>query len=153
MVKNQKHLKEIILYDPLTGDFFWKVRRGAFRAGSKAGHIDNTGYLRIRIGKLYQAHRLAWLYCYGYWPKKYIDHIDGNKLNNKIENLRDVSHTTNVRNAHKAKGYSWMKSRNKYIAYIVINKKQKHLGYFENEKDARRAYLEAKEKYHNWKPL
>ena len=78
--------------------------------------------------------------------ENHIDHIDGDKLNNNIKNLRLVTNQENQFNRTRAKGYTWY--QNKWMAYIRINNKQKYLGYFDNEDDARNAYLEAKKKYH-----
>jgi hypothetical protein len=77
-----------------------------------------------------------------------LDHINGNKIDNRICNLRSISTQENQFNQIKAKGYSWHKRDKKWQARIKINQKQIHLGLFEKEEDARAAYLEAKEKYH-----
>ena len=95
-----------------------------------------------------KSHRLAWYLHYGHLPINFIDHIDGNPSNNKIENLRDVTAQQNQWNHTKAKGYCWNKSANKFCAYIKINGKMKHLGLFHTEQQARNAYLKAKETYH-----
>jgi len=75
-----------------------------------------------------------------------IDHIDGDILNNNIENLRVVTNQENQWNQTRAKGYSYFQGR--WQSYIRIDNKKKHLGYFDNEEDAHNAYLEAKKKYH-----
>ena len=80
--------------------------------------------------------------------ENHIDHIDGDKLNNNIENLRVVTNQQNCFNKTKAKGYSWSKKNKKWAAQIGFNNKVKNLGLFELEEDARQAYLDAKEKYH-----
>jgi len=77
-----------------------------------------------------------------------IDHIDGNQLNNNIENLRLVTHQENHFNQTRSKGYSWDKNKKKWKPQIMLNGKNKYLGYFDNEVDARNCYLEAKKKYH-----
>ena len=77
-----------------------------------------------------------------------IDHIDGNRLNNHINNLRIVTHQQNQWNRTTAKGYSWSKKSNKWIATIYANSKKFHLGLYANELDARQAYLTAKLKFH-----
>tara|TARA_R110002050_G_scaffold253653_1_gene391876 strand:+ start:764 stop:1240 length:477 start_codon:yes stop_codon:yes gene_type:complete len=77
-----------------------------------------------------------------------IDHLDGNKLNNNIENLQNKTHQQNDWNNLNVKGYSWCKKNNKYHAKITANYKSIHLGYFDNEIDAHNAYLEAKKIYH-----
>jgi len=75
-----------------------------------------------------------------------IDHIDENKLNNAVSNLRIVNHGQNVTNRKSIKGYCYY--RNRYEAIIKVNKKTYHLGYFKTEIQAKNAYLKAKEKYH-----
>lgn len=93
-------------------------------------------------------HRLSWFLHYGTLPINSLDHIDGNKINNKIDNLRDVTNQQNSWNNTKAKGYFFNKTRNKFRALIGINGRQKHLGYYTTEQEARNAYLKAKEIYH-----
>ena len=93
-------LRSLLSYDPETGEFRWRISRGRVSVGDIAGsHPNRVGYLRIMLGDVeYRAHRLAWLYIYGKWPELVIDHIDRNKTNNRIANLRDVSHAENMRN-------------------------------------------------------
>jgi hypothetical protein len=94
------------------------------------------------------SHRLAWYLHYGSLPNNSIDHIDGNRSNNKIDNLRDVTNQQNQWNRTTAKGYVWRKFANKFHARIRLNGRQIHLGYFHTEQEARNAYLKAKEIYH-----
>jgi hypothetical protein len=93
-------------------------------------------------------HRLAWFLHYGNLPNNLIDHIDGNRTNNKIDNLRDVTNQQNQWNRTTAKGYVWSKFANKFQARIRLNGRQIHLGHFHTEQEARNAYLKAKEIYH-----
>ena len=93
-------------------------------------------------------HRLAWYLHYGHLPLNSIDHIDGNPSNNKIDNLRDVTHQQNMWNRRTAKGYTWMEKRSRFKVKIEVNGKSKHIGYFHTEQEARNAYLKAKETYH-----
>ena len=98
----QKRLKELLHYEESSGQFTRTVSRNKWLAGQVAGTIApayNTSYVRINVdGKIYAAHRLAWLYMYGEWPNGHIDHIDHNGLNNQIENLRIVTMSENHRN-------------------------------------------------------
>ena len=80
--------------------------------------------------------------------KLQIDHIDGNRLNNNIANLRIVTAQQNQWNHTKAKGYSWDKVKQKWRSHMRLNYKTIHLGYYTNEEDARNAYLQAKLKFH-----
>ena len=139
MKLTQKKLKQILNYDPLTGVFTRKVTLcNRAIAGSVAGSLDKDGYTQIGIsGKHYHAHRLAWLYVYGYFPEHDIDHIDRDKSNNKIDNLRHATRQCNIRNTglrctntSGIKGACWDKQQDKWRAQITVNNKQHHLGYF-----------------------
>lgn len=130
-------------YNPKTGEL-----RGMF---GKLITGKTGGYVRciINADKPYsiRGHRLAWYLYYGELPTSCIDHIDGNPLNNKIKNLRDVSQQKNTFN-QKAKGYTWHNRANKFQAKIRVNGKVISLGLFDTEPEARTAYLEAKKIYH-----
>jgi hypothetical protein len=92
----QEYLMSIADYDPDTGIITRKDRKGS------NGSIDAYGYLIIKIkGEQYKAHRLAWLYVHGEFPSNVIDHINGDKLDNRIENLRDVPQAINVRDTKR----------------------------------------------------
>ena len=110
----------------------------------------DKGYIQIGIsGKMYYAHRLIILAFLGESDQQ-VDHINRIKTDNRFENLRYCTHSENQCNRESvdiAKGYSW--ERNKWRAYIRINNKQKHLGMFEKEADARQAFLDARLKYSN----
>lgn len=150
----QKRLKEILHYDPNTGIFTWI--QGPMRQ-KQAGYKNPAKCIDIRIfGRLRKAHRLAWLYIHGFFPENQIDHIDRNPLNNKIDNLREVSCQCNIRNCGNfintstaAKGVCWHKSGNKWRANIVINNKQKSLGLYVDFDNAVCARL-AGEQACNW---
>ena len=114
----------------------------------------STGYKSIKINQkrktlhrfIYYAHNREWNISDGS-KNNYIDHIDGDKANNDIRNLRVVTCQQNNFNT-RAKGYYWHKPKKKWMARIHLNKKSIHLGYFKTEEEARNAYLEAKKKYH-----
>jgi len=117
---------------------------------------NHTGYNRIQINKKsIKRHRLI-AYCFLglqniVGNKKgidLIDHIDGNKLNNSIENLRITNNSGNQQNKKNVKGYHFDKKLNKYKAYIMVNGKKIHLGLFDTKEDAHNAYLNAKKIYH-----
>ena len=135
LMLTQKRLKELLHYNPITGIFIWKVSRQCVPKGRPAG-CCNLGYVVIKIaGRSYKAHRLAWLYTYGYLPENPLDHIDRKPLNNAIANLREVSRSCNVRNTgnHKCntsgvKGVSWREALSKWEASISIECKSIHLG-------------------------
>ncbi len=154
----QKRLKEVLDYDPETGIFTWKIKiSDCINLGSIAGTKHNTGYIIIGIdNKNYLAHRLAWFYIYGKWPKKDIDHKDQIKHHNWKSNLRDKSHSFNLRNCgnHKhnksgVKGVSYVKQSSNWRADININKKNTYLGSFDDFDGAVLARYKAERKA-NW---
>ena len=100
----QARLKELLSYDPETGIFIWVVgRQGIDGVNEQAGTL-HEGYRRIRVdGMCYRSHRLAWLYTYGSFPLNQLDHIDHNRSNNAISNLRLADVEQNNRNASKHK--------------------------------------------------
>lgn len=93
-------VKKLLDYDKLTGIFKWKIQQSnRIKIGSIAGTIRDNGYIKIIIdGQLYFAHRLAWLYVTGEWPKQNIDHKNGIKNDNKFDNLREATHSENGQN-------------------------------------------------------
>lgn len=154
----REELKESLNYNPETGVFTWKVRRkNSVQIGDVAGTKHPNGYIVIMVhGKLYGAHRLAWLYVHGYLPEYDVDHINRIKDNNRIINLREVSRSCNMRNTgnHKdntsgVKGVGWAKRENKWYAQIRVNQKGKSLGYYVDFQDAVCARL-AGEQACNW---
>lgn len=155
-VLTQARLKELLAYDPDTGIFRW-LKTGPGRRLDLVAGYESNGYIQITIdSKHYYVHRLAWLFTHGYMPENDIDHIDRDKANNRLDNLREVSQTCNNRNTGNprdntsgVKGVYWHRQRNKWRAQICINGKKKHLGYYENFDDAVRARHKA-EKAVNW---
>lgn len=153
---NQCQLKQHLLYDDETGVFTRKISNSnKCKVGDVAGYVNSHGYRIIRVlSKMYPAHRLAWLYMFGEFPKKEIDHIDGVKDNNKIKNLRECDKFQNQCNtlarkgsSVKSKGVDFMKNRGKYRARIRVRGKDLHLGLFETELEANDAYLFASKAY------
>lgn len=150
-----KRLRSVLEYDAASGAFIWISDRGNGRRGKLAGSINVDGYLCIKVDKkLYGAHRLAWLYVYGEFPTHEIDHIDGNRLNNAIINLRDVTHQQNMHNQCNAQKHNGTNifgvSRNgkSFAARIRINGKQLWLGTFKTKAAAHEAYLKTKRELH-----
>jgi phosphotransferase system IIB component len=96
----QQRLKDQIEYEPETGNFRWLVSKGPRRAGSAAGGVSGGNYRRIAVdGRIYLAHRLAWLYVNGSLPKDAIDHANGITTDNRITNLRIASKSQNMMNS------------------------------------------------------
>jgi len=141
----QEHLKSRLSYNPETGVFTWLVGQ---RAGKIAGCFNNHGYSITQInGKLYSAHRLAWLYVHGKFPSTDLDHKNCVKTDNRICNLRECSKSENatnvgIRRTNKSgfKGVSWDKDRKKWRAKICIDGKKKYLGHFITPELASAAY-------------
>ncbi|RUT65187.1 hypothetical protein CKG00_01270 [Morganella morganii] len=155
-------LRDIVTYNRETGEFFWRNRpRSLFKsdrsykifntryAGKKCGALTN-GYLAVGFNNsLFYCHRLAWAIHYGYWPDTDIDHINMDKTDNRISNLRLVNRRGNMSNISVTKGNSsgfigvhWAKRERKWLASITVNKKTQFIGYFECKKDAALAYNE-----------
>ena len=155
-----QRLRELLNYDPETGVFTRRLKNAnCVKIGDIAGSLDGRGYCRIRIdGKKRRAHRLAWLYMHGKWPLGEIDHINGFPADNRISNLRDVSHTENTRNVHKPnrdnasskfRGVHWHRRDLKWTAQIRANGTIKYLGAFATEEAAAAAYVAAKKIHHD----
>jgi hypothetical protein len=144
-------MKDLLSYNPLTGVFLWKVSRGpTVKAGDVAGSLRPDGYRSVYIsGKRYLAHRLAWYFTHDCWPEGQIDHIDGNRSNNAIGNLEDVTGRENVRRGMlrygKKTGLPTGVSvhYNGFRADACINGKPTYLGRFDDPQEAHQAYLEA----------
>ena len=141
---SQKRLKELLSYDAETGLLTWISSRPRVKAGDLAGGICTSGYYRVKLeGKYYRWHRLIWLYVEGVWPNDQIDHIDHDKLNNKLANLREVTTAENAKNrtlhtenTSGVTGVYWCKRKCRWKAQICENYKVKHLGSFKEKADA-----------------
>ena len=155
----QTELKEILNYNPDTGVFTWLVKPSSkVNVGDIAGYTNEKGYIRIRVNKKrYMAHRLAWLFMTGYWPKKEIDHIDHIRGNNKWGNLREATHQENGKNQklHKSNksgvcGVHWNKHNKSWDAQIMVRGKQMPLGQFKDKFEAvcARKSAERKNNFH-----
>lgn len=150
----QEMLKELLRYEPETGRFYWRVDRPAgVKAGDPSGYKHRSGYIVVGAqGKKYLAHRLAWFYENGEWPKNQIDHVNLIKDDNRIANLREATQEENSFNRAKKrrglKGATRHKKAGKWQAAIKLNKKNVHLGLFDSELDAHVAYCDAARKLH-----
>lgn len=130
------------------------VSRNA-KVGDVAGCYKPPGYLVVKIAqKSYYVHRLIWLYVYGQWPSKSIDHIDGDRSNNRVENLRDATAVENGRNQKiNAKnqsgvtGVCWINRDSRWQANMRVKGKSINLGWFKNFNEAVKARKEAEKKY------
>lgn len=151
----QERVRELFTYNETTGYLLRNTKAGNSKVGDKAGSLDiKSGYLKLTVDYKQTAnHRVIWLYVYGYLPK-YIDHINGNRNDNRLENLREVTVTENNRNKSISKnnksgynGISFDTSRNKWIVSIHFKEGLKHLGRFDLLEDAIKVRKEAEIKY------
>lgn len=170
-----EEINELIEYHPRTGRFFWKARTekwfidGYHSAKGQANRFNlrfagketflnanTTGYLQTRIaGRMVCAQRIAWLLMTGDYNPTDIDHIDGNKKNNRWDNFRLVNRSENCRNVGRradntsgVTGVSWHISQKKWSAQITdLSRKQKHLGYFNSKEEAIVARAAAEKEY------
>lgn len=159
-----EQLRDRFDYNKETGVFTWRnnpVKRGYRKEGTPTGTLNAMGYIVIGINyKLHHAHRLAWLYVHGEWPKNNIDHIDGNPSNNRLDNLREATQGQNMQNQSKPQsrnksgclGVHWCIRDHKWIAKIGFDGRQKFIGRFDTPELAHQAYLAVKSQVHPFAP-
>lgn len=153
--------RNLIAYDPNDGSFRWKLNHGGQREGCIAGSLRRDGYVAIKMdGRQYLAHRLAFLFLAGRWPDDKIDHINGNRADNRAENIRQASQADNCQNralrsdsATGLVGVSFHKATGKFSAKITLRGNQRHLGLFECPQEAHQAYAAAKASVHSFCPI
>lgn len=153
----QEQVKSLFYYDADTGTFYRKSK--PFKV---AGSVNSRGYREISIfGEKYQAHRLAWIYVYGDIGDFDIDHINHNKGDNRICNLRVATRGQNLQNRgpknpngkhSRYVGVSWNKRYCKWVSTIMVNGVTHRLGYFNDEEEAASAYIAAKSQLHTFSP-
>lgn len=151
-----EHLKHLLQYEPSTGVFTW-INCGSRRKlnGTIAGTADSKGYRCIHIeGRNYRAHRLAWLYMTGGWPRNQIDHVNRDRADNRWVNLREVTNQENMRNANKPRhntsgvvGVNWHKRDERWRASIKVDGRSIHLGNFTSKERAIAARKSAERYY------
>ena len=126
-------------------------------AGKKLGWLDQTGYIHTKVkGKFFRLHRLIYMYHHGELPEQ-LDHINRNKLDNRIENLRPADGFENAsnrklfkNNTSGCKGVGYRKSTNKWFVYVNIKNKRKNIGSFDDLELAELVAIEARDKYHGF---
>lgn len=148
--------KSLFRYDPETGIITWNCDRNhKIKKGMVAGSLSNNGYIYIKPrGLNMSAHRIAWFLYYGDWPKGVVDHINRDKTDNRIANLRDVTQKVNNQNHPPRKnlfgvpGIYYRKSRKKcYVVMIGVDNKNVFIGSYESLLDAYAARKSAEAKY------
>jgi hypothetical protein len=151
---NKSEITELLEYRE--GYLFWKISLcNRVRSGGKAGYLHKNKYLRVCIkGKQYLVHRIIFFLHHQYWPEQ-IDHINGNKLDNRIENLRPASGSCNAwnrpeqsTNTSGAKNVEWDKAKNKWRVRIRANNKRIQIGMFEDINTAKQAAIKARNTLH-----
>ena len=127
-----ERLRDLVVYEPETGMFRWRVSRPGCRAGDECGRVNSFGYAEVGVdGKLRRANRLAVLYMTGEWPSGVVDHINRDRADNRWANLRCGSHQQNCWNVGArgvVKGISWDATRRKWLAQARIDGVKRNLG-------------------------
>ena len=160
----QATVRKLLDYEPRTGILRWRRRQGEAAwngrfAGRIAGTLARDRYWQINISyRLYAAHRLIWLHVYGRWPRDQIDHINHERSDNRLSNLRETTNrgngqnrTLQVNNSSGVTGVVWSKRSQKWEARITINGRRTYIGKFERFKDACRARRQ-RERKHGFHP-
>lgn len=165
--RSRRDLKESLLtpewvraaldYHPETGLMFWRLPTSKRRQqGALAGTVNKWGYRVIQInGRLYTVHRLAWFHAHGVWPEDDLDHINGDRDDNRMANLREATRSQNsvngklrVNNSSGFKGVCWDKSKQRWSVSVYLNGKQTRIGRFRTLEEASDAYRRAADELH-----
>jgi hypothetical protein len=150
----QARLQQALHYEPETGVFVWKVANAlTTKIGDRAGSINGGGYRQIDVeGKKYKAHRLAWLYVYGYLPKR-LDHKNRDRTDNRIMNLREATRSQNAANSKTQQNNSTglkgvRRHGNKWQAVATYNGKRGYFGTYDTPELAHKVYCYAAKLLH-----
>lgn len=158
------HARALLLvqYDPDTGVMVHRRDSRNAHAGAVVGHVNSEGYLRTQLdGCDLALHRLAVFYMTGHWPSAEVDHLDGNRQNNRWKNLRECSRKVNLQNRRKPNknnvsgllGAHFHPLSGKYQARVSVDGKAHHLGLFKTPQEAHDAYVAAKRHLHEGNTL
>lgn len=175
----QEFLRQLLHYDPSSGMLTWKARSPAMfvadarwsseaksrqwnakYANGPAGGLDGKGYVRIRIGGFrFRAHRLIWRMMKGTWPRSEVDHRDGDRQNNRLDNLREATSAQNSQNRRKRitntsgfTGVYWHKKTSQWRVELAVDGQRIYGGLFHRKDDAASAYLILKKRHHKFQP-
>lgn len=151
-----ERLRELLHYEPETGVFTRRTSTGGRNAGEVAG-TNKDGYVQIAVGgRVYRAHRLAWLYVHGEWPPGPIDHRNRERSDNRIANLRILTNAENMQNRVRPRsdsgsglmGAFYNRKTGKWVSKIKRDGHLQLLGYFPTPEAAHAAYMAAKAQVH-----
>ena len=151
--EKEQLIRECLRYEG--GHLYWRVnRRGGVKAGDVAGNTRLNGYIETRVGgNVFLVHRIVFFLHYGYWPE-YIDHINRDRADNRVENLRECTVGQNQYNSAKrpntkfGRNIDWNSNQNKYVVRIQVKGRRLLCGYFDDLELAELVASEAREKYH-----
>jgi hypothetical protein len=147
-------LRQELHYNPETGEFKRRKSGGGVLAGARAGGLDAYGHRTISVmGTRYRSARLAVFYMTGAWPKDDVDHINGDRDDDRWENLRLATRSQNLANMRArgksgVKGACWVEAKGRWKSQIRVDGKNRHLGYFDTVEDAANAYRDAALRHH-----
>ena len=156
-----EEVNKVLRYDEASGKLYWKIRTSnRINIGDEAGRLNSSGYAVIGLRtKTYYAHRLAWFLSTGNWPENQIDHINGERADNRFVNLRQATNKDNCQNKRSAIGVDkenrllgayFHRPSGKFLAMIGVDGKSKYLGYFDTKEQEHQAYLSVKRKLHSF---
>ena len=158
---SQARLRELLHYDEISGRFVRRVGVKGSASGVQVGSTSTLKHCRYVVvdGRKYKEHHLVWLYRFGTFPTKCIDHINGDPLDNRIENLREATLAENAQNVamHRDNtsgylGVSFDRPRNKFQARLCVDGKVVFRGRFDTAEEAHEAYKAAKRRFHTFSP-
>lgn len=154
----QERLKTLIDYSPESGEFTWHKGLRHRGSGKRAGcRREEGGYRILSVdSRTYSEHRLAWFYVHGAWPDNDVDHINGIKSDNRIENLRQCTRAENMQNQVGNRSKSGLtgayECNGRFFSHIYKDGKKFYLGCFASPQEANAAYISAKAKHHKFQP-
>lgn len=147
--QRMERLNSVLRYDSESGHLYWKEDRGRHKVKGKiAGYAHCEGYVAVGLdGKRFLAHRVAWMLTYGTWPDEWIDHVNGNRSDNRLVNLRECSPSENNSNRKNGpgrdlpKGVSFHRRTGKYQAHVRKSGRVVYSGLFASVEEAAVAYV------------